>query len=422
MLGEWISKAAAAFGGGYWTSGPAKLSDGLQMQEWFARGSGSHAGKSVTVDTALSISTVWACVRLISQTWGTLPVEVKEWDGQVMRPTRNHPLFNLLHDAPNADMSAVEFWSAMGVSLLTWGSAYAEITRVFDRVIAVTPLRPESMSFRRGDRGEIVYRYSDGNGARDINENDVLHIKYVTPDGLSGISPISQGRHSLGLAMAADETAGRLFANGLRVGGYVSAPQVLTPTQRGQAEELLSRFRGSSNAGLTPILEAGWKFENFSLPPAEAELLSTRAFEVNEVCRWYGVAPWLVGHTEKSTSWGTGLEQALLAFYTLTLRPILKNAEGAIKRKLIPPGERSRVEVDFNVEGLLRADSQGRALFLKTMVDAGIMTRNEARAKEGLAPLPGGYDLTVQSNQLPLSRLGEATTRADLTPQPETSA
>jgi HK97 family phage portal protein len=193
---------------------------------------------------------------------------------------------------------------------------------------------------------------------------------------------------------------------------------VLTDPQRKLADAMLGRFRGASNAGLTPILEGGWKYERLSMPPAEAELLATREFEIEEICRFYGVPPFMVGHTSKTTSWGTGIESQLLAYHTLTLRPILKNAEGAIKRRLLAPGERSRIDVEFNVEGLLRADSAGRAAFLKSMVEAGIMSRNEARQREGLAPKAGGDDLTVQSNMLPLGRLGEATTRADLPAAP----
>jgi HK97 family phage portal protein len=242
----------------------------------------------------------------------------------------------------------------------------------------------------------------------------VLHIKGLTTDGIIGLSPIGQARNTLGIADAANETTGKLFANGMRAPGYIAAPGVLTDPQRKLADAMLAKFRGASAAGLLPVLEGGWKIESLSMPPQEAQLLATREFEIEEVCRFYGVAPFLVGHTAKSTSWGTGLESQMLAFHQLTMRPILKNAEGAIRRRLLTPGERRRIEVEFNVEGLLRADSAGRAAFLKSMIEAGVMTRNEARKREGLPPLPGGDDLTAQSNMLPLSRLGEATTRADL--------
>lgn len=405
---NWLTKAVVAVARNF------RLTDPLLPQ--IISGGDSYAGKPITVDTAMQLSTAWACIRLISQTWGTLPVEVKVWDAKkgAAMPTRDHPLYTLLHDTPNADMTAVEFWSAMGVSLQTWGNAYAEIARAVGRVVSLTPLKPGLMQILRQSDGSLLYRYSDPDGQRDIPEENILHIKGVSLDGLVGLSPISQARHTLGLAMAATETAGKLFANGLRVGGHYTMPSVLTAQQRSDMQKMLEAFRGAQNAGRTPILEGGMKFEEATMPPQEAQLLSTLGFSVEEICRFYGVPPFMVGHTEKSTSWGTGLEQQMLAFYTLTLRPILKNAEYAIRRRLLAPGERGRVEVDFNVEGLLRADSAGRAAFLRVMVTCGIMTPNEARGREGLPPLPGGDSLMAQSNQLPLEDLGQATSRADL--------
>jgi HK97 family phage portal protein len=377
-------------------------------------GGESHAGKSVTVDSAMQLATAWACVRLIAQTWGTLPVEIKVWDGTATRPTRDHALYPLLHDAPNADMTAVEFWSAMGVALMTWGNAYAEVFRSGGRVVAIAPLAPRLVVPVRRKDGAIEYRFSDPAGFRVIAEENVLHIKGLSHDGLIGMSPIAQARHSLGLAMAADEAAGKLFADGLRVPGHYVLPNILSAPDREKMREVIAGWHGARNAGRTPLLEGGMKFESATMPPQEAELLATRGFSVEEICRWYGVPPYMVGHTQKSTSWGTGLEQQMLAFHTLTLRPVLKNAEQAIRRRLLTPAERGRVEIDFNVEGLLRADSQGRAEYLQKMVGGPIMTPNEGRAREGLPPLPGGDDLIAQSNMMPLDRLGDATSRAKL--------
>lgn len=416
MAAPWLIKAVSSLA--YWATGPAKLTDPATSQ-WFG-GSNSYAGRSVSVEGALRIATAWACIRLISQTWGTLPFELRKWDDGTngYLPANDHPLYSLLHEAPNADMSAAEYWSAQGVSLLTYGNAYSEISRTSGdyggRVVALNPLQPELMTVRRADGGALVYRYADPAGVREIPETECLHIKGVTTDGINGLSPIGQAKNTLGIADAANETTGKLFANGMRAPGYIEAPTVLTDAQRKLAKGMLAEFRGASAAGLLPLLEGGWKIQALSMPPQEAQLLATREFEIEEVCRFYGVAPFLVGHTAKSTSWGTGLETMLQGFHTLTMRPILKNAEGAIRRRLLTPGERRRMEVEFNVEGLLRADSAGRAAFLKSMIEAGVMTRNEARKREGLPPLPGGDELTAQSNMMPLSRLGEATTRADL--------
>jgi HK97 family phage portal protein len=412
---NWLTKAVGALNS-YWSIGPANLADPA-LSEWVnGGGAQSHAGKPVTVDSALQIATAWACIRLNGQTVGTLSLEPKRWDGRAMVPARDHPLWDVLHSAPNSDMSAAEFWTAMCVNLLAWGNAFAEIHRTSQRlgarVVALTPLPPQYMAVSRADDGSLRYRLQDpAAGPRDLPENDVLHVKYLTLDGINGLSPIGYARHTLGLAIAADETAGKLFAQGMRTGGFLTVPTFLNDHQRKLMKARMEDYRGSINAGKTPLLEGAMDYKALTMPPQEAELLATREFAVEEICRVYGTPPWLVGHTAKSTSWGSGLEQQMLGWYQLSLRPLLKNFEGAIQRRLFAPGERARMQAEFNVESLLRADSKGRSEFLRTMVQAGVMTINEARAKEGLPPIEGGDQALMQSNMLPLSALGQATSR-----------
>lgn len=378
----------------------------------FAGGEESHAGQRVSVDTALQLATVWACVRLIAETSATLPLGVYESTPRGREPAKSHPLWTLLRDAPNADMSAVEFWEALFACLLVWGNAYAEISRGFGgAVVALVPLRPDLVVPARARDGSVEYRYSDPAGFRVLPEADVLHLKGFSLDGLVGMSTVAQARQSLGLAMAADMAAAKLFANGMRSGGYVHTPdgKVLTDEQRDRAYALLERFKGAQNAGQIPILEAGWRFAGVTMPPQDAELLATRSFNVAEICRWYRVPPHMVGHTEKSTSWGTGLEQQLIGFLTMTLRPHLKRVEAAVKRRLLSPAERGRVEIEFNVEGLLRADSAGRAAFYAIMVGNGIYSRDECREMENKPRRGGMADaLTVQSQNVPIDLTGAA--------------
>lgn len=369
----------------------------------------SSAGKSVTVDTALQLSTVWACVRLLAETIATLPLGVFEQDrnGQKVA-ARNHPLYPLLHDQPNADMTAVEFWEAVVGCLCLWGNAYVEKGMVGRAVAALTPLRPDLMTVQRTDTGALEYRYSDPAGLRVYGEDEILHIKGFGIDGLTGLSPIGYARNSLGAAMATDEASAKVFANGMRTGGFLQVGQVLKPDQRQQIRETIAEFTGSGNAGKVMVLEAGMTYSALTLPPEDAQMLETRAFQVEEICRWFRIPPFMIGHTEKSTSWGTGLEQQMIGFLTFALRPYLTRIEQAVKKSLIQAVERGRVFVEFNLEGLLRADSQGRAQLYSTFAQNGVMTRNEIRAKENLPPEPGGDVLTVQSNLVPLDQLGVA--------------
>lgn len=378
-----------------------------ELYRWAGEGE-SYSGKRVTVDAALQLDAVWACVRLISETAATLPLSVFERgsDGR-KEAARDHPLYTLLHDAPNADMTASEFWEAMIACLLLWGNAYAEKELVFGRVVSLTPLRPDCVEPKRAGNGAIYYVVTENGRQRTVSEDRIFHLKGFTLDGLIGLSPVGQARHTLGLASAAEETAGKLFANGLRATGYLAAPTYLTPDQRKSADALLDRYRGYQNAGKTPVLEGGWKFESVTMPPQEAELLATRKFSVETIARWYRVPAHMIGHTQPSTTYGTGLEQMSLGFLTYTLRPYLTKIEQAVKKSLLSAVERGRYFAEFNLEGLMRADSAGRASLYSVYAQNGIMSRNEIRSLENLPPLPGGDDLTAQSNLLPLEKLGQ---------------
>ncbi|MGO1079945.1 phage portal protein [Inquilinus sp. CA228] len=361
----------------------------------------------MTVDSALQLATVWACIRLLAETISTLPLPVyrRNSKGQP-EAAPDHPLYPLLHDQPNADMTAVNFWECVVACLCLWGDSYSEKSFVGQRIAALTPMRPDLTRPFRRENGRICYAYSDPDGYRELDEDQVLHIKGFGIDGLKGLSPIGYARNSLGAAMATDEASSRVFANGLKTSGFVEVDKILKPDQRKQIEDMLTEFTGSGNAGRVMVLEAGFNYKQLTLPPEDAQMLQTRAFQVEEICRWFRVPPFMIGHTEKSTSWGTGLEQQMIGFLTFALRPYLTRIEQAVKKSLIVPAERGRVFAEFNLEGLLRADSQGRAALYNAGADHGWLKRNEIRRKENLPPEPGGEMLTVQSNMVPLDQLG----------------
>lgn len=356
----------------------------------------------------MQLDAVWACVRLISQTISTLPFPLYQKNDQGQGTVAlAHPLYNILHDQPNGEMTATEFWGAIVSCILLWGNAYAEIVRAGGRIIALNPLRPDYMIVRRQEDGSLLYIYSFAGQVSELTEGDMLHIKGFSIDGVMGLSPISQARHGIGSAIAAEETAGAIFRNGMRPSGYVKAPNILSKDQRDLAKDLMERFKGSHNTGSVPLLEGGWEFFPLSVPPEDAQLLQTRSFHVEQICRWFDVPPVMIGHTEKATSWGSGIEQMMLGFLMFALRPHLKRIEQVVRKSLLTPNERNQYFAEFNVEGLLRADSHGRAALYSTLVQNGLRTRNEIRAMDNEPPLPGGDDLTVQSNLIPVELLGQ---------------
>jgi HK97 family phage portal protein len=317
---------------------------------------------------------------------------------------KKDPIYNLLHDSPSADYTAVEFWEGVVLCLCLWGNAYARKEYIGSRLVALTPLRCDLMYVRRNSAGAREYRYSDPKGAQVYSEDAIFHVRGFGGAGDVGLSTISFARQSIGTALAAEEFAGTMFANGMRPNAIMTVDQVLKPEQRKQIHEnIIKPYVGSENAGGVMVLEGGMTFQAVTMTPEDSQFLQTRSFHVEQLCSWFGVPPFMVGHTEKTTSWGTGIEQQLIGFLTFSLRPYLTRIEQAVSRSLIPAAQRSSLKPEFKVEGLLRTDSAARSQFYSVMVTNGIMTRNEVRRLENLPPLPGGDDLTVQSQNVPLS-------------------
>ncbi|MFT8776270.1 MAG: phage portal protein [Gluconacetobacter liquefaciens] len=387
----------------------------------FLAGGSSYAGKTVTVDTAMQLDTVWACVRLLSEIIATLPLNLyrQQGNGKAVL-ARDHPLFRILHDMPNADMTAMEFWSCMMASLLLWGNAYGQIERRGDgAIVAINPLRPDRMTVRRDQAsGSLIYTYSWQQQVLVIDEADIFHVKGFSLDGIMGISPISAARHSLGTAIAAEETAGRMYANGMLSQSYIKSPDWLDDAQVVRAKEILKDYSGALNAGKTPLLEGGWTVESIGLNPSDLQLLQARGFNVETICRWFGVQPVMIGRMEKSTAWGSGLEQMNLWFLTYALQPWLVRIEQAIWRCLLSAVEKQTLYAKHNVKALLRADSTARAQLNASEATNGIRTRNEIRADDDLPPLSGGDVLTVQAQMIPLVDVGKAAVQPTLKPVP----
>lgn len=376
---------------------------------WFSGGPTS-SGETVGVNTSLRIETVWACIKLIAGTIATLPLELYGRDAKGRGSVdTTHPLYTIMHDLPNMDMTAVVFWETMVACLLLYGNAYAKITRnVVLQVVAITPIHPDRITRIRRDDGSVYFKVTTQGRVDDVPEGEIMYIKGFSLDGEQGISVIAQARESLGTAIAAEKAAGSLFKNGMRSSVALFSNSVMDDTRRKRyEEEFLPKFTGALNAGRVPLLEGGWEVKPIALTPEDAQLLATRSYSVEQICRWFGVQPVMIGHMEKTTAWGTGLEQMNLWFLTYTLRPILKTIEQEIRRSLLSPVEKIKYYAEFNVDGLLRADSAARAALMKVLADVGVRTRNELRHTDNMPPLPGGDILTVVAGTIPLELVGQ---------------
>lgn len=377
----------------------------LDRDLYVDRESVNDAGVEVTPKAVMQLDAAWSCVRLISETIATLPLSMFERTSAGKRLAPQHALHFVIHDQPNSDSTASVFWEAMVASMLLRGAGRAEKLYVGPKLVGLAFLDPNKLVCNRDAAGRKRFSYPKLNGEmREIPEDRIWAIPGFTLDGVNGVSVISYGAKVFGSAIAADKAAAQTFKNGLLQTIYYKMTNFLKP---GQREEFKKNLAGSIERGEAPLLEGGTDAGTLGIKPSDAQLLESRAFSVEAICRWFRVPPWMVGHTEKSTSWGTGIEQQMIGFLTFTLGPWLRRIEQAISKDLLTPAERIRYYPKFAVEGLLRADSAGRASFYGVMVDKGILTRDEVRELEDREPMGGNAAvLTVQSAMTTLDALG----------------
>lgn len=371
----------------------------------------SASDQTVTDTSIMQLSAVWACVRLISETIATLPLSMYERTSAGKRVASSHGLQFLIHDMPNADTTASVFWEAVVAAMLLRGNARIEKRIQNGKVTSLLFLSPNRLSKSVLGQGQAQWRYTNKDGTqRTIPADRMWTIPGFTLDGECGVSVIQYGANVFGSAQAADVAASKTFANGLLSTIYYKMERILTPDQRADFRKNLAGITGAINAGNSPLLEGGMSADTLSINPKDAQLLESRGFSVEEICRWFRVPPFMVGHSEKSTSWGTGIEQQMIGFLTFTLAPWLKRIEQAISKDLLAPTERARFYPKFAVEGLLRADSAGRSTFYAALVNNGILTRDEVRELEDREPMGGNAAaLTVQSAMTTLDSIGQAT-------------
>lgn len=363
----------------------------------------------VTPESTLGLSTAWACIGLKSELVGSMGcgVYAKGKDGG--REARgDHWLYDLLHEQPNADQTPADFWSGQVAAIDLWGNSYAEIERLGQRVTALTPLAPALVEVVRKD-GVRVYRYRDRGKIEELPSEKVFHLKGMSFGGDVGLSAVEFGRRTISSALAADRTAFNAFARGLQVSGFMETGESkLTPEQRKDLVDIFATFAGGEMAGKVMPLEKDFKFVPLTMKPADAQLLESRRWSVEEICRWFGMLPILIGHAAQGqTMWGSGIEQLLLGWQTLRLNPLLRKIEQAAKMQLVPIAERKLIYPEFNREAALAADSSARAALYSAFGQNGVMTRGEMRDRENLPRRDGDDFLTVQSNLIRLDQMGQ---------------
>ena len=372
---------------------------------------GTTSGKAVNERTAMQTSAVYACVRILAESVAGLPLHVYERTANGSKSTKpSHPLYQLLHDEPNREMTSFVFRETLMSHLLLWGNAYAKIIRDGRGFpIALYPLLPDRMAVDRNESGELVYTYQSDKGQVKLRRENVLHIPGLGFDGLIGYSPIAMAKNAVGLALATEDYGAAFFANGANPGGVLEHPGVIKPEQADRLRESWQSQFGGANAHKVAVLEEGLKFHQMSIPPEQAQFLETRKFQINEIARIFRVPPHMVGDLEKSSF--SNIEQQSLEFVKYTLDPWVVRWEQSLQQALILPSEKATIFIKFNLDGLLRGDYQSRMQGYSTGIQNGFMSVNDVRGLEDMNLLTAeeGGDLHfVNGNMVKLADVGAA--------------
>ena len=377
---------------------------------------GTTSGKAVTERSAMQMTVVYSCVRILSEAVAGLPLHLYKYtDSGGKAMALDHSLYRLLHDEPNPEMSSFVFRETLMTHLLLWGNAYAQIIRNGkNEIVALYPLMPNKMSVDRDENGRLYYTYYRGSDeaiknkefAVTLQPSDVLHIPGLGFDGLVGYSPIAMAKNAIGMAIACEEYGAKFFANGAAPGGVLEHPGTIKDPQRVR-ESWQSTFGGSGNANKIAVLEEGMKYTPIGISPEQAQFLETRKFQINEIARIFRVPPHMVGDLEKSSF--SNIEQQSLEFVKYTLDPWVIRWEQSIQRSLLNSEEKKKYFAKFNVEGLLRGDYQSRMNGYAIGRQNGWMSANDIRELENLDRIPaedGGDLYLINGNMLPLKNAG----------------
>ncbi len=373
-------------------------------------GNASAAGVPVTEKKVYGLTPYYRGVGITASTMAALPLKVFQ------NNTRTRVTRRTVLDNPNRRQTPFEFWQSMFANAIGWGNGYGfKVLDGMDIVREVHVIHPGSVRLEPVDVSDSfpdgkLFLVTDRKGReRALSSRRVLHLPYLSPMGFEGLRPIELAKDSLGISIAAERTAGGFYARGANISGVLSTDQKLDEEV---ATRLRSRwkqtYQGPTNAGDIAIVDAGATFKAVGLPPGDAELLSSRKFSIDEIARLIGLPPWMLGATEKSTSWGTGIEQQFITWVQVTLLGWLTLTAQRVTRELLPGGwTAGSWYAEHSVEGLLRGDSKTRAAFYNRAIMDGWMNRNEVRVRENLEPEDGLDEFLVPSNLTLISVDGE---------------
>lgn len=365
------------------------------------------AGKPVSADGAMQLSAWWRGVKLYAEVTGAASLKFYErLDNDDRRQVRDHPIADLISVEPNVDQTTQEFWGSQGAALAIFGNAYAEKQFIGDRLVALQPLPYDTHPFR-DENWDLFYRFTIGGKMETLPRDKVFHTKGFSLGGDLGISPLEAARQGLSISLATEQATGQTFSQGMRASGFFTGPAMKQDQREQFTKTFIDPIVGNDAKAHYGILENGFDFKTINIPPKDAEMLLSRRHNIEELARFLGMPPILLGHaSDGQTMWGTGVESIINQWLILGLDSFWSNIEKSINKRLIAPADRRRFYAEFDRNGLMRADSQARGEFISKMIQNGQMTPNEGRKKDNKSPMPGGDILLINSTLIPLTDAG----------------
>jgi HK97 family phage portal protein len=388
----------------------SNLTDG-ELEAYLQTGGETHSGAVVSEAGAMRIAAAWRCVHILAGVCGNNPLDIyRRVDERTRLPAADHPLRHILTRRPNGWQTPAEFRKMLTAWVLLEGNGYALKITSRGRLLELWPLNSRRVQVVQNDDMSLGYTYTRKNGSQvPLQQSDIMHLRGLTLDGVRGMGVLQYAREALGLALQGEKAGAKLFKQGVLAGGALKSPNALSDQAYARLKESIEEQNaGAENAHKLLILEEGLDAANLSMTAADAQFLESRKFQRSDIYMFFGVPPFLTGDVEKTTSWGSGVEQMGTAFKQYSAQDHTTMWEETVERDLLDPVKDANVYVMLDLRGLLRGDSTGRANYYSRALGGGgnkaWMTVNEVRALEDLNPLPGGDELPEPStNPQPLT-------------------
>lgn len=379
----------------------------------------SESGQVVTEKSSMQISAIYACVRILSEAVASLPLGLYMTDEKGLKTRAvDDPLYRLVHDEPNPEMSSFNFRETMMIHLLLWGNAYAQIQKNGKgEITALYPLMPDRMKVDRDEKRNLYYEYQVEQGDAPsikaasvirFRPEQILHIAGLGFDGLIGYSPVAMAKNVIGMTQSCEEYGSKFFKNGAYPGGVLEHPGTLEDPEKVR-DSWNRAFGGASNAGKVAVLEEGMKYQPISFSPEQSQLSQTREYQLNEIARIFRIPPHMLGDLTKASY--ASIEQQSIEFVKYTLNPWLVRWEQAMSRRLLDEDKKGRYYFKFNVDGLLRGDYNSRMSGYAIGRQNGWLSANDIRKLEDMDMIPaeeGGDLYLVNGNMAKLEDAGAA--------------